>query len=158
MGAAMLGGKSGHAGLFGTAEDLAQLMQLLLQNGRMGGIEYLSPETVKLFTTRPENSNRRALGFDMQNLNYKADPNISTEASKSTFGHTGFTGTAVWVDPEYDLIYVFLSNRTYPSMNNGKLIRLDTRNKIHTAIYNAINSNMDLRYLSMKGTVNQSVD
>ena len=138
MGAAMLGGVGGHAGLFGNAEDLAIIMQMLLNGGYYGGKEFFRPETVDLFTSRHENTTRRGIGFDMQETNKAKDPNISPLASSETFGHTGFTGIGVWADPRNDLIYIFLSNRTYPSMNNWKLNKHDIRLRIHDAIYEAL--------------------
>ncbi len=141
MGAAMLGGVSGHAGLFSDATDLAVLMQCLLQKGQYGGHQYFEPETIRLFTQRHRRSSRRAIGFDMLELDDQRGANLSSKASVRTFGHLGFTGTAVWVDPEQDLVYIFLSNRTYPSMNNYKLGRMDIRPRIQTAIYDAIAKN-----------------
>ncbi|MBC6995763.1 glycoside hydrolase family 3 N-terminal domain-containing protein [Neolewinella lacunae] len=138
MGAAMLGGVSGHAGLFGTASDLATIFQMLLQEGSYGGRQYLRPETVRLFTSRYANETRRGLGFDMMQLNPKRKMNLSPLASERAFGHLGFTGTAVWADPVEDLVFVVLSNRTYPSMNNNLFSNLDTRVRLHTAVYESI--------------------
>ncbi|MEM6377093.1 MAG: glycoside hydrolase family 3 N-terminal domain-containing protein [Bacteroidota bacterium] len=138
MGAAMLGGVSGHAGLFSTANDLAQLMQMLLQGGYYGGQQYLKAETITNFTMRHPRSSRRGIGFDLQELNPNHSPNLASEASPNTFGHLGFTGTAVWTDPDEDLIYIFLSNRTYPSMNNNKLHKLDIRPRVQSVIYQAL--------------------
>ncbi|WP_238749099.1 glycoside hydrolase family 3 N-terminal domain-containing protein [Neolewinella maritima] len=138
MGAGMMGGVSGHAGLFGSAHDLAALFQMLLQEGSYGGKQYLSPATVKLFTTRYPGELRRGLGFDMKNLDENRSPNIAQDASARTFGHLGFTGTAVWADPEEELVYVFLSNRTFPSMENNKLGRMNTRLKGQAAAYDAL--------------------
>lgn len=138
MGAAMLGGVSGHAGLFSNAPDLAALMQMLLNKGYYGGERYLAEETVERFTKRCPDCLRRGIGFDMKQLDPNMVLNMSPLASERTFGHLGFTGTCVWVDPEEELIYIFLSNRTYPSMKNNKLGRINTRPKIHTAIYEAI--------------------
>lgn len=140
MGAAMLGGVSGHAGLFSSAQDLAQLMQMLLQGGYYGGQQYLKPETIANFTMRHPRSSRRGIGFDLQELNPNHSPNLASEASPNTFGHLGFTGTAVWTDPDEDLIYIFLSNRTYPSMNNNKLHKLDFRPRVQSVIYQALES------------------
>ena len=139
-GSALLGGVSGHAGIFSTAEELAILMQMLLNGGEYGGKKYLTSETIGQFTTRVTNSKRRALGFDMKNLETDADLYMSELASDRTFGHTGFTGTCVWVDPEHDLIFVFLSNRTYPSARNNKLGKLEIRERIHTLIYKSLKS------------------
>ncbi len=137
MGAAMLDGVGGHAGLFSNASDLVKVYQMLLNKGYYGGTQYLKEETVKKFTTRHPRSTRRAIGFDMKELNASRSPNISRFASEKTYGHFGFTGTAVWVDPTYKLIYIFLCNRTYPSMRNNLLHREEYRSRIQTAIYKA---------------------
>jgi len=131
MGAAMLGGVSGHAGLFANANDIAVIMQLLLNEGYYGGKQYFSPETVKLFTQRHQYSTRRGIGFDMFELNPNRNPNLSKKASRNTFGHLGFTGTCTWADPDNNLIYVFLSNRTYPTTG-------DFRPRIQDLIYEAL--------------------
>lgn len=138
MGAAMLGGVSGHAGLFASARDLAALFQMFLQEGTYGGRRYLKPETIQTFTNRFPGDLRRGLGFDMKQLDENKHENMSSEASPTTFGHLGFTGTAVWADPTEKLIFVFLSNRTYPSMENKRLGKMNTRVKAHTAAYEAI--------------------
>ncbi len=138
MGAAMLGGVSGHAGLFGSATDLAALMQMLLNGGAYGGQQFLQPSTIGAFTQRHPQSSRRGIGFDMQELNPDASQNMSELASHRTYGHLGFTGTCVWVDPDSELIYIFLSNRTYPSMNNYLLNKLDTRPRIQRVLYEAM--------------------
>ncbi len=138
MGAAMLGGVSGHAGLFSTAEDLAILFQMLLNEGYYGGRQYLKPETVALFTRRHKRSTRRGIGFDMKELDSLKTQNMSEFASKNTFGHLGFTGTAVWADPVYDLIFIMLANRTYPSMKNNKYGRENFRPKAQTIAYRAL--------------------
>ncbi|MEM1217588.1 MAG: glycoside hydrolase family 3 N-terminal domain-containing protein [Bacteroidota bacterium] len=138
MGAAMLGGVSGHAGLFSNAHDLAALMQMLLNKGYYGGERFLEEKTVEQFTKRCPDCLRRGIGFDMKQLDPDIVLNMSSLASERTFGHLGFTGTCVWVDPDEELIYIFLSNRTYPSMKNNKLGKLNTRPLIHRAIYEAI--------------------
>ncbi len=138
MGAAMLGGVSGHAGLFSDASDLAVLMQLLLWDGQYGGEQYLKPSTIHDFTKRYEGDTRRGIGFDMLELNPNRPKNLSQEASPRTFGHLGFTGTCVWVDPEHDLVFVFLSNRTYPSMRNYKLNSLKIRPRMQSVVYRAL--------------------
>jgi len=138
MGAAMLGGVSGHAGLFSTAGELAVIMQMLLNEGVYGNRRYLQADIVRAFTTRVPNESRRGLGFDLFELDAERSPNMGSLASPATFGHLGFTGTAAWADPEEDLLFIFLSNRTYPSMNNNKLIQLDIRPRIQDAIYRAI--------------------
>ncbi|MEL6922842.1 MAG: glycoside hydrolase family 3 N-terminal domain-containing protein [Bacteroidota bacterium] len=138
MGAAMLGGVSGHAGLFANANDVAIIMQMLLNNGYYGGKQYFQPETVRLFTTRFPGDTRRGLGFDMKELNPNRSQNMSQLASASTFGHLGFTGICTWADPVNNIVYVFLSNRTYPSMNNYKLSKEDYRPRIQRVIYEAM--------------------
>ncbi len=149
MGAAMLGGVSGHAGLFSNANDLAILMQMLLQRGFYGGRRYLEPITVQEFTTRYAGSSRRGLGFDMRELNPDRAANMSPLASAATFGHLGFTGTCVWVDPQAELIYVFLSNRTYPTMHNYRLSKYDYRPRIQSIIYRAMDADAgDIKSLS----------
>jgi len=138
MGAAMWGGVSGHAGLFADANDVAILFQMLLNNGYYGGVQYFNPETVFKFTTRCPDCTRRGMGFDMFELDEDKTQNFSELASRSTFGHLGFTGIAAWADPENQIIYIFLSNRTYPSMFNYKLGKEDFRPKIQSVIYEAM--------------------
>jgi CubicO group peptidase (beta-lactamase class C family) len=136
-GAAMNGGIAGHAGLFGTANDLAKLGQMMLQDGFYGGIQYYKPGTVSLFTSQQFETSRRGLGWDKPVLSDWNTP-TSMFASPKTFGHTGFTGTCIWVDPEFHLVYVFLSNRVYPSRNENKLSSLNIRSRIQDTIYKAI--------------------
>jgi CubicO group peptidase (beta-lactamase class C family) len=138
MGAAMLGGVSGHAGLFGNARSLAVIMQMLMNGGYYGGTTYLSREMIDLFTTRVQGSTRRGLGFDMKELDPDKRLLTSPLASPATYGHTGFTGTCMWNDPDANLVYIFLSNRTYPSMNDSKFTRGEYRERVHTAVYNSI--------------------
>jgi CubicO group peptidase (beta-lactamase class C family)/beta-glucosidase-like glycosyl hydrolase len=137
QGAALVGGVAGHAGLFSNANDLAKLAQMLLQEGYYGGIRYYRPETVRLFTRRQFETSRRGLGWDKA---AQSDWNSPTSlfASPATFGHTGFTGTCVWVDPEFDLVYIFLSNRVHPKMTNNKLLSLKIRSRIQDVIYQSI--------------------
>ena len=140
-GAIMMGGVSGHAGLFGNANDLAKLLQMYLNNGEFGGVKYLKEETIKEFTRRqfPDSNNHRALGFDKPYYNEKGESrNTAQDASAASYGHTGFTGIMVWMDPEYDLLYVFLSNRVNPTRENPRLSRLNTRTRIHQVLYDAI--------------------
>ncbi|MGB4959666.1 MAG: glycoside hydrolase family 3 N-terminal domain-containing protein [Saprospiraceae bacterium] len=138
MGAAMLGGVAGHAGLFSNAKEMAILMQMLLNQGYYGGVQYIKPETIQLFTTRHAKSTRRGLGFDMKELNLSKNKSMSDLAPSSTFGHTGFTGSAVWADPKNNIVYIFCANRTYPSGNNQTLINRDFRSKIQSVIYQSI--------------------
>ncbi|MFD1094549.1 glycoside hydrolase family 3 N-terminal domain-containing protein [Salegentibacter chungangensis] len=140
-GAIMMGGVSANAGLFANANDLAKLMQMYLNYGEYGGERYIAETTLKEFskTQFPDNDNRRGLGFDKPNLKYKGeDNNTAKDASKDSFGHTGFTGTMVWVDPKEDLLYVFLSNRVLPTRENTRLYKLNTRTQIQQALYDAI--------------------
>lgn len=134
--AAMLGGVSGHAGLFGTANDLSKFGQMLLQDGSYGGLQYYKPQTVKKFTSRQFASSRRGLGWDKPVPGEWNSP-TSRYASPKTFGHTGFTGTCLWVDPEFDLVYIFLSNRVFPDRSD-KLIQTNIRSRIQDVIYEAI--------------------
>lgn len=139
--AALLGGVSGNAGLFGTAKDLAIYMQMLLQKGTYAGKQYFKPETVEEFTRIqfPDNDNRRGLGFDKplignDTLNIK-DAYPAPEVSPKSFGHSGFTGTFVWADPEHDLVFIFLSNRVYPSRTHRNIYELNIRPKLQRLFY-----------------------
>jgi len=140
MGAAMQGGVGGHAGLFANANDVAKMMQMYMQEGTYGGVQYFEPKTVQKFNTRyySEARNRRGLGFDKPQINPKEKPTCGDCVSDKSFGHSGFTGTYTWADPENGLLYVFLSNRTYPTMENKKLVRSNIRTKIQRAIVEAI--------------------
>lgn len=134
-GAAMLGGVGGHAGLFSNANDLAVLQQMLLNSGIYGGVRYLDSLTVEKFTTQAGKICRRGLGFDKPEPNpEKANP-CSPQASCNTYGHLGFTGTCVWTDPAYKLIYVFLCNRTFPDDTNQKINTMNVRKNIQEVIY-----------------------
>ena len=135
-----MGGVSGHAGLFGNAEDVAELMQMLLNGGVYDGQRYLKKKTVETFTRRhyEAQGNRRALGFDKQLFNPSKKGQTCPEASQASYGHTGFTGTMVWVDPEYDLVYVFLSNRVHPSSETNLLAKMNIRTDIQSVIYSII--------------------
>lgn len=138
MGAAMLNQATGHAGLFSTAEDLAVLLQMLLNGGTYGDRQYLLPETIHQYTTRCGTCTRRGIGFDLLELKEGAKPNLSTLAGKNVFGHLGFTGTAAWADPDRNLVFVFLSNRTYPSMFNRKFSEMKVRESLMDAVYEAL--------------------
>jgi beta-glucosidase-like glycosyl hydrolase/CubicO group peptidase (beta-lactamase class C family) len=143
-GAAMLGGVSGNAGLFGTAEDLAKLYQMYLWNGSYGGRQFLSPEVLREFTGYQYESRgiRRGLGFDKPNIGNDtmsyADSYPCPSASRASFGHSGYTGTFVWVDPGNGLLYVFLCNRVYPTRDNNKLSDMYIRKNILEALYESI--------------------
>jgi len=140
QGAAMLGGVSGHAGLFSNAKDMAMVMQMLLNGGTYGGIRYLEQETIKEFTKTqfPLNGNRRGIGFDKPLFEYEEDGPNCKSASSSSFGHSGFTGTYMWADPANGLVYVFLSNRVYPDASNNKISKLNIRTNLHQVFYEAI--------------------
>lgn len=139
-GAAMFGGVAGHAGLFSNAYDLAKLYQLLLNGGELNGIRLLNKTTIDKFTAYNSEISRRGLGFDKpeKDNTTRKEPYPSLSVSTATFGHTGFTGTCVWVDPAEQLVYIFLSNRVNPSRNSNKLGRLNVRPNIQEAIYGAI--------------------
>lgn len=140
QGAAMLGGVSGHAGLFSDANDLGIIAQMLLDGGTYGSVKYLDSATIKEFTSWqfPLNDNRRGIGFDKPLQEYSAEGPCCKSASPSSFGHTGFTGTYIWVDPENGLTYIFLSNRVYPDASNNKLAGMNLRPKIHQVFYDAL--------------------
>jgi len=141
---AVLGGISGNAGLFASANDLAKLYQMYLQMGSYGGKQYLKESTIKEFTRVqfPQNKNRRGLGFDKPSLNNaglseKAAYPIKA-ASPESFGHSGYTGTFVWIDPKYGLVYIFLSNRVFPTRDNNKISEMNVRTEIQRIIYNQL--------------------
>jgi beta-N-acetylhexosaminidase len=134
--AAMMGGVAGHAGLFSNATDLSKLGQMLLQGGSYGGYQYYKPETVELFALKQFDKSRRGLGWDKPVQSEWNSP-TSLKASPKTFGHTGFTGTCIWIDPEFNLLYIFLSNRVYPD-RSGKLITSNIRSRIQDVVYEAI--------------------
>jgi len=139
MEAAMEGGVAGHAGLFSNTIDVAKMMQLYLQKGYYGGIQYFSPETFDVFNTCYfcKDGNRRGLGFDKPQLG-KEGPTCGC-VPMSSFGHTGFTGGIAWADPENELVYIFLSNRTFPDSNAAnKLSRENIREDIQKVIQNAV--------------------
>ncbi len=139
MGAAMLDGVSGNAGLFGNATDVAKMMQMYLQKGYYGGKRYLKTKTIKKFNTAyyKKDSIRRGLGFDKPQIREKE---LATCAcvSPESFGHSGFTGTYAWADPKSGLVYVFLSNRVYPTMANNGLTKEDIRTKVQQVVQDAI--------------------
>ena len=133
-GAALMGGVSGHAGLFGRAQDLAVLMQMYLNKGSYNNVEYLKPETVDKFTTQAFPDNRRGLVFDKTPLDTAINGTPSKMASRLSFGHTGFTGSFTWADPENGLLIVFLCNSTFPCRST-LISKLDVRTKIHDQLY-----------------------
>lgn len=139
-GAAMFGGVAGHAGLFSNAYDLAKLYQMLLNGGVLNGKRYLKKSTIQKFTAYSSSISRRGLGFDKPEKDNatRKEAYPSKSVSPETYGHTGFTGTCVWVDPTKQLVYVFLSSRVSPTRNNTKFGRLNVRPNIQEAIYSAI--------------------
>mgnify|MGYP001351041184 FL=1 len=139
MAAAMFGGIAGHAGLFGNSNDVAKIMQMYLQNGNYGGIQYLQPQTINKFNTCYfcSEDNRRGVGFDKPQLEDEG-PTCGCVSMKS-FGHSGWTGTYAWADPDEQIVYVFLSNRSYPSDPENKLLNYNIRTEIQRLIYEAIN-------------------
>ena len=135
--AALVGGVGGHAGLFSNANDLAILMQMNLQNGRYGGMRYFQNPVVTEFARSSEPGGRRGLGWDHGDPSKPEGP-TSKLSPASTFGHTGFTGTCVWMDPENKILYIFLSNRVYPDAGNNKLRQYNIRTRIHDVIYKSL--------------------
>ncbi|WP_179010035.1 glycoside hydrolase family 3 N-terminal domain-containing protein [Winogradskyella forsetii] len=138
MGAAMQGGVGGHAGIFSNANDVAKIMQMYLQKGFYGGKRYLEPDTVDKFNYcyYCSNNNRRGIGFDKPQLGDEG-PTCGC-LSMTSFGHSGFTGTYAWADPEEEIVYIFLANRTYPQAGKNLLLREDIRTEIQRLIYEAI--------------------
>jgi CubicO group peptidase (beta-lactamase class C family) len=139
-GSALFGGVAGHAGLFSDAYDLALLEQMLLNGGTLNGRTYLKKSTIDSFTNYHSSISRRGLGFDKPEKDnaHRQEPYPCLSASPQTFGHTGFTGTCVWVDPKYDLIYIFLSNRVSPDEKNPRLSNLSIRGRIQETVYQAM--------------------
>lgn len=144
-GAAMIGGVAGHAGLFSNANDLAKIMQCFMNYGEYGGKRYISEETVREFVRCQfcEEDNRRGAGFDKPVRNGHDGPTCPC-VSYESFGHTGFTGTMAWADPEEEIVYIFLSNRVYPSASNTKLLNMDIRTRIQEVIYDAVANSKSL--------------
>lgn len=137
QGAGMAGGIAGHAGMFASANDLAIYGQMLLNKGEYGGVQYFKPETIDLFTSTQSKVSRRGLGFD------RFDPKPQSAypsklANSTVYGHTGYTGTCIWIDPQNQLVYIFLSNRVHPQVST-KLFNLNIRSRIQDAIYETIN-------------------
>lgn len=139
MGAAMQGGIGGHAGVFSNANDIAKIMQMYLQKGYYGGQRYLKPKTIQKFNLRyyANEGVRKGVGFDKPQL----DENVKSTCgcvSQSSFGHSGFTGTYTWADPESEIVYVFLSNRIFPTAENMDLVKYNIRTEIQQLIQDAI--------------------
>lgn len=141
--AALMGGVSGNAGLFASATDLAKMMQMYMNYGSYGGKRYLSEETVREFTRvqYPDNDNRRGLIFDKPELNNGelglTDSYPAPSSSPESFGHSGFTGTFVWADPTHELVYIFLSNRVYPSRTHSNIYKYNIRSAVQQVFYEA---------------------
>lgn len=135
-GSAMMGGVAGHAGLFSSAYDIAAIMQMLLNGGVFNGRRYFQESTVQMFTTYQSNISRRGFGFDKpeKDNDKRKEPYPTASASPGTFGHTGFTGTCTWADPENNMVFVFLSNRVHPSGSDA-LLKMNVRPRIHETIY-----------------------
>ena len=138
MGAAMQNGVGGHAGVFSNANDVAKIMQMYLQKGYYGGKRYLKPETIDKFNTcyYCDDNNRRGIGFDKPQLG--DDGPTCGCISMTSFGHSGFTGTYTWADPDEEIVYVFLANRTYPHAGKNLLLKENIRTEIQRLIYEAI--------------------
>jgi CubicO group peptidase (beta-lactamase class C family) len=140
--ASVFGQVAGHAGLFSDAIDLFKLYQMLLDQGVFNGKRFLKAKTIKLFTAYHSSISRRGYGFDKPEKDNatRKQPYPAASVSEETFGHTGWTGTCVWVDPKYKVIYIFLSNRVQSQINNDKLSELSVRGKIQEEIYRVVNS------------------
>jgi CubicO group peptidase (beta-lactamase class C family) len=147
-GAAMLGGVGGHAGLFSNANDMMKLMQMFLNGGEYGGKRYIDQAVIEEYTecqycpdSMPlsKTDNRRGAGFDKPAFHGEPGPTCDC-ISFASYGHSGFTGTYVWVDPDEDLVYIFLSNRVYPDAANKKLVSMNIRTKVQEKIYEAIHN------------------
>ena len=144
QGAALMGGVAGHAGLFGNANDVALIMQMLLNKGAYAGQQLLDSSVIRQYTSTHFSDNRRGLCFDKPEFDEKKESPVTKECSLKSFGHSGFTGTFAWADPENGLIFVFLSNRVYPSADENKLAKLGIRGKIHKTLYEAVKPNSKL--------------
>jgi beta-N-acetylhexosaminidase len=138
-GAAMMQGVSSNAGLFGTTLDLAKIMQMYLWKGQYGGERYISTNTLDLFTTCHycNEGNHRGLAFDKPILENKENGSTAIDASMHSFGHSGYTGTFAWADPDTGILFIFMSNRVYPTRLNRKLYQLNVRPAMHQVIYDA---------------------
>jgi CubicO group peptidase (beta-lactamase class C family) len=136
----MMGGISGHAGLFASANDVAKIMQMFVNKGEYAGHSFIKAETVDLFTKYQFDStvNRRGLGWDKPVPGDTTKGLGSGSASHLAYGHSGYTGTMVWADPHYDFIYVFNSNRVYQDAENWEILKLNTRTIIEEIFYQAI--------------------
>jgi CubicO group peptidase (beta-lactamase class C family) len=154
-GAALFGGIAGHAGVFGTAQDVAALFQMLLYGGHYRGVTYFKKETVKLFAAYNSTISRRGLGFDKPSADTDDGGPAGNRCSGYSFGHQGFTGTCVWADPENGVVFVFLSNRVNPDAENSLINKLNVRTIVQDRLYNALNipinrERPDVRNLQLK--------
>jgi beta-glucosidase-like glycosyl hydrolase/CubicO group peptidase (beta-lactamase class C family) len=129
----LMDGVAAHAGLFGRANDLLVLGQMLLNGGEYGGKRFLNKSTIDLYSRQQHSNNRRALGWDRPFF-----PNETSLSSQFAYGHTGFTGTAWWIDPQFNLVVVILANRTYPFASNKTFTEQSFRTKILNAVYEAV--------------------
>ncbi len=146
-GSAMMGGVCGHAGIFSTANDLAILMQMMLNQGYYGGVSIIKPEVLQEYTSvQFPGKNKRGAGFDKPNLSGSA-ATACADASPGSFGHSGFTGTLTWADPLQKINYVFLSNRVNPSVENWKIVHLNIRTDIQIKIYQAVRQAKNYNFL-----------
>ncbi len=142
QGAALLGGVAGHAGLFGNANDVAIIMQMLLNKGDYAGNHLLDSSVIRQFTSSQFPNNRRGLCFDKPEFDDKKESPVTSACSLQSYGHSGFTGTFAWADPANGLVFVFLSNRVFPSADENKLAKLGIRGKIHRTLYEALNTTL----------------
>lgn len=154
--AAMLGGVAGHAGLFSTGHDAAVIMQMLLNKGSYGGKRYFKPETVALFTAYNSSLNHRGLGFDKPTPEFGEPGPTGDRVSAQAFGHQGFTGTCIWADPATGIVFIFLSNRVYPTADNSKINKLNVRTLAQDYIYESlgipVNHSREQLYKTQTGT------
>jgi len=153
-GAAFMGGIAGNAGLFSNANDLAKLYQMWLNKGTYGGEEYLSAKTSQLFTNTRSSISRRGLGFDRPDPRTNKSSPTSFSTPNSTYGHTGFTGTCFWVDPDNNLIYILLSNRVYTTRTHKELMSMGIRQRVQEEIYRAMKKGASSETL----TINTNTD
>jgi CubicO group peptidase (beta-lactamase class C family) len=135
---AILGGITGNAGLFSNVYDVCKLMYMFKNGGEYGRRIYLEPETVKKFSTKQVSFSRRGWGFDKPNSDPERSGEVSSYASEEAYGHLGFTGNSVWIDPKYDLVFVFLSNRTYPNPHSKAFNRRHVRKEVMDLVYESM--------------------
>ncbi|WP_108821094.1 glycoside hydrolase family 3 N-terminal domain-containing protein [Dysgonomonas sp. Marseille-P4361] len=157
-GAAFMGGISGNAGLFSNANDLAKLYQMWLNHGTYGGERYLSEKTCRLFTSTKSSTSRRGLGFDKPEMRTNKSGPTSLSAPASVYGHTGFTGTCFWIDPDNNMIYIFLSNRVHEKRTHTNLSALKIRERIQEEIYKAMRKEKIEEELITDNNINENID